>query len=168
MRKQILILVILILIVRTTLFAQNNERPLNSIQINLLGDASIISINYDIQFLISSTFILSGKVGLGYNQELELCFSGSCPSPKNFTTLPHHITGNIGKGRHFFEFGIGGTVIVGNTKQIYFLYPMIGYRILPLNSGKLNFRIFGQIPFSGLGADDILFVPFGLSVGRSF
>lgn len=166
MRKQILILVIVI--ARTTLFAQNNERPLNSIQINLLGDASIISINYDKQFLISSTFVLSGKLGLGYNQEFELCFTGSCPSPKNFTTIPHHITGNIGKGRHFFEFGIGGTVIVGNTKQIYFLYPMVGYRILPLNAGKLNFRIFGQIPFSGLGADDILFVPFGLSLGRSF
>ena len=166
MRKQILITVLVI--AGTALFAQNNERPLNSIQINLLGDASIISINYDKQFLISSTFILSGKLGLGYNEEFKLCIWGPCSPPEKYMTIPHHITGNIGKGRHFFEFGLGRTVINGNTNQNYLLYPIVGYRILPLNSSKLNFRIFGQIPFSGLETEDIIFIPFGLSLGISF
>lgn len=167
MRKQILVTVLLM--VSSTLFAQDNERPLNSIQVNLLGDASIISINYDKQFLISPTFILSSKFGLGYNEEFQICIFGPCSSPpEKYLTIPHHITGNIGKGKHFFEFGLGGTIISGNTNQNYFLYPIVGYRVLPLNSNKVNFRVFGQIPFSGLETEDILFIPFGLSLGISF
>lgn len=154
--------------VSSTLFAQDNERPLNSIQLNLLGDASLISINYDKQFLISQTFILSSKFGLGYNEEFQLCIFGPCSSPEKYLTIPHHITGNIGKRKHFFEFGLGGTIISGNTNQNYFLYPIVGYRILPLNSNKVNFRVFGQIPFTGLEIEDILFIPFGLSIGISF
>jgi hypothetical protein len=167
------ILIFILLSARVVLFAQEtiisyDSRPLNSIYINLLGDASIISINYDKQFLISSNFILSGKLGLGYNEEFQICLEGSCPSPDKYLTIPHHITGNIGKDRHFFEFGLGGTIISGNTPQKYLLYPIVGYRILPLQSKKVNFRIFGQIPFSGLETKDILFVPFGLSLGVSF
>jgi len=167
MRRQILITVLVL--VSSTLFAQDNERPLNSIQINLLGDASIISINYDKQFLISPTFILSSKLGLGYNEEFQLCIFGPCSSPpEKYLTIPHHITGNVGKGRHFFEFGLGGTIIIRDTNQNYFLYPIVGYRILPLNSNKVNFRVFGQIPFTGLETEDIIFIPFGLSLGISF
>ena len=93
------------------LFAQNQEeivdaRPLNSINLNLLGDASLISINYERQFLVSPAFILSSKLGLGYNFEF-IIFG----NPEHYLTIPHHITGNIGKGRHFFEFGLGGTII---------------------------------------------------------
>lgn len=169
-----IILLTLLLIAGATLFAQgqeeiNNDRPLNSINLNLLGDASLISLNYEKQSLLSPTFILSSKLGLGYNEEFQLCIFGPCSSPpEKYLTIPHHITGNIGKGIHFFEFGLGGTIIYGKTSQPYFLYPIVGYRILPLKSGKFNFRIFGQIPFSGLEADDILFIPFGLNFGVSF
>lgn len=150
------------------LFAQNQEeivdaRPLNSINLNLLGDASLISINYERQFLVSPAFILSSKLGLGYNFEF-IIFG----NPEHYLTIPHHITGNIGKGRHFFEFGLGGTIINGNTTQPYILYPIVGYRILPLKSNEITFRIFGQIPFSGIETDDILFIPFGLNLGVSF
>lgn len=164
MRRKILITAFIF--AGLTLFAQNNDRPLNSIQINLLGDASIISINYDKQFLISSTFILSGKLGLGYNEEFKICVWGPCSPSEKYMTIPHHITGNIGKGRHFFEFGLGGTIISGSADKNYLLYPIVGYRILPLNSNKVNFRIFGQIPFSGL-PEDIIYIPVGLSLGIS-
>jgi len=172
MRKVTLVLILLTSGI--AIFAQNkNElvypRPFNSIDLNLLGDASIISINYDRQFLVSPSFILSGKIGLGYNQEFQLCVFGPCSSPPHkYLTITHHITGNFGKGRHFFEFGLGGTIIIGNTTQPYLLYPIIGYRFLPLRSDKLNFRIFGQIPLTGLETDDIMFLPFGLSLGISF
>lgn len=166
MKKQILITVLAM--VCSTLFAQNNERPLNSIQINLFGDASIVSINYDKQFLISPAFILSSKFGLGYNEEFQLCIFGPCSPPEKYLTIPHHITGNFGKGKHFFEFGLGGTIISGNTNQNYFLYTIVGYRILPLNSNKVNFRLYGQIPFTGFKIEDIFFIPFGLSSGISF
>lgn len=172
MRKVILVLILLNTDI--ILFAQNqkelvNTRPLNSISLNLLGDASIISLNYERQFLVSPTFILSSKLGFGYNEEFQLCISGPCSSaPEMYLTVPHHITVNIGKGRHFFEFGLGGTIINGNTTQPYLLYPIVGYRILPLRSNKINIRIFGLLPFSGLETDDILFIPFGLSIGESF
>ena len=176
MRK--LILVTLQLYTSILLYAQKQEeiintRPLNSISLNLLGDASIVSLNYERQFLISPSFILTSKLGSGYNEEnqLSICFSGSCPpspSPERYFTIPHHITGNLGKGRHFFEFGLGGTFILGNTTQPYLLYPIVGYRILPLQSDKINFRVFSLIPFSGLYTDDIVFIPLGLNLGISF
>ncbi|WP_418262714.1 hypothetical protein [Flavobacterium faecale] len=155
-------------------FPQNHidstpKRPLNSIFINLLGDASIISANYEKLFFVNSSFILSGKLGLGYNEEYELCIFGSCSSStEQYLTIPHHITGNWGKGRNFFEFGLGGTIINGNTSQNYLLYPIVGYRLQPLKSNKVNFRIFGQIPFSGIETVDILFIPFGVSAGVNF
>ncbi|MBT34180.1 MAG: hypothetical protein CMO01_31335 [Thalassobius sp.] len=175
---RMLILVALQLTVSVALFAQDDdelidERPLNSISLNLLGDASLISINYERQFIINPSFILSSKLGAGFNKEfqLNLCFSGSCPnppSPDTFFTIPHHITGNIGKERHFFEFGLGGTNIVGNTSQPYLFYPIIGYRLLPEEADNINFRIFLQIPFSGLDTDKIVFSPLGLNFGISF
>lgn len=170
MRK--IFLLTILLIMRTIVSAQNHEeridaRPLNSININLIGDASLISINYERQYFISPTFILTGKLGFGYNEEFQLCFFGECGPAEKYLTIPHHITANLGKGRHFFEFGLGGTIICGNTSQPYFLYPMVGYRLLPLESNRINFRIFGQIPFSGFDTDDIIFFPFGLNLGIS-
>jgi hypothetical protein len=45
------------------------DRPLNNISLNLLGDASILSINFEKQYLVRKSFILTTKFGLGYNQE---------------------------------------------------------------------------------------------------
>ena len=171
-----LILIFILLSIGIVLFAHDpietidaiDSRPLNSVYINLFGDASIISFNYERLFLLSPTFILSSKLGLGFNEEFKICLFGPCPPEEKYLTIPHHLTGNVGKGRHFFEFGLGGTIISGNTTQPYLFYPIIGYRILPLKSNKINFRVFGQIPFSGLETDDIVFIPFGLSLGISF
>lgn len=168
-----IVLLTILLFAGRLLFAQNEDdiidsRPLNNISLNFLGDASIISFNYERQFLVNSSFILSNKLGFGYNEEFEFCIFGPCSAAEKYLTIPHHLTGNIGKGKHFFEFGLGGTIITGNTTQHYLLYPIVGYRILPLKSNKLNFRIFGQLPFSGIVTDDILFLPFGLNFGVSF
>lgn len=164
---------IILLLIGRLLFAQNQEdniitRPLNNISLNLLGDASLISINYERQILVSPTFIISNKLGFGYNEEFNLCIFGGCGPPERYLTIPHHITGNIGKGRHFFEFGLGGTIVNGNTTQPYLVYPIVGYRHLPLEPKKISFRIFAQIPFSGRITDDILFIPAGLNLGISF
>lgn len=145
-----------------------DERPLNNIYINLLGDASRVSINYERHFLVGTTFNLTSKLGLGYNEEFN--FGGS--SPDKYFTLPHHITGNLGKGRHFFEFGLGGTFLTGNKTLFYYLYPTIGYRISPLKSKKINFRIFGQLPLYKYDKldqlNDFTLLPIGLSMGISF
>ena len=172
-----MLLVVLLTTISLMSFSQKQEeiidtRPLNNININLLGDASRVSINYERQFLVSTTFNLTSKLGLGYNQEYQLCLGGGCGPPDKYFTLPHHITGNLGKGRHFFEFGFGGTFLTGNKTLFYYIYPTIGYRISPLKSKKINFRIFGQVPlykFDRLDQlNDFIFLPFGLSMGMSF
>mgnify|MGYP003327803738 CR=1 FL=1 len=123
------------------------DRLLNNISLNLLGDASIISINYEKQYLVGKSYILSSKVGLGYNQEFCISFgTGSCSPVEDYLTIPHHFTANIGKGRSFFEFGLGGTILSGKTTWPYILYGIIGYRFQPLQSNKFNFRIYLQPP----------------------
>ena len=174
MKKFILFLIIIIS--GKIIFAQDNDdfavkRPVNSIYINLLGDASIISINYERILSIDSPVIWTSKLGLGYNQESQWCLWG-CPTrpPYNYITIPHHITGNLGRGKRFFEFGLGGTIIIGNTTEPYIPYPIIGYRrFLQVEQKTYVFRIFIQFPFSGdILRNDIVFIPFGLSWGRSF
>jgi hypothetical protein len=170
--KKILTVLILVMSV-TILNAQNNNdsiniRPLNGINLNLLGDASWFSINYERLFSISPSFIITGKIGLGYNREFAPYYAAS-----KYFTIPHHITGNLGKGRHLFEFGLGGTIINENSDHYldYIFYPIIGYRFLPLKSNHINFRLFSNIPywaFSGRELGYIIFIPFGLSIGISF
>jgi hypothetical protein len=167
------ILILILFYIRISLCAQvsiesDGSRPLNSIYISILGDASIFSFNYERVFLVNKNFIISSKLGLGYNKELDFCIWGTCPPPTRYLTIPHHITGNVGMGRHFFEFGLGGTLIKDIKTQPYIFYPILGYRIFPLKSNKINFRVFGQVPFSGLNIDEIIFVPLGLSLGVSF
>ncbi len=172
MRK--LILVLFLLNFGKVLFAQDiyeevETRPLNNVGLNFVGDASLVSINYERQILISPNIIISSRIGLGYYGEFQLCWGGPCNTPPDrYLTIPHHITSNIGKGRHFFEFGFGGVVIDGNTPQPYIFYPVVGYRILPLLSKKISFRLFVQVPFSGLVVGDIFFLPAGFSFGLAF
>ena len=155
------------------------DRPLNNISLNLLGDASIISINYEKQYLVGKSYILSTKVGLGYNQEFCISFgTGSCSPVEDYLTIPHHFTANIGKRRSFFEFGLGGTILSGETSEPYILYGIIGYRFLPFHSNKFNFRIYLQPPIpirelkkpvdNDFPHPDIRYIPFGVSVGFSF
>ena len=36
--------------------------------------------------------------------------------------------------------------------KMNYLYPIVGYRIQPLRSGKINFRIFGSLPIWDLAS----------------
>jgi hypothetical protein len=145
------------------------NQPSNNIYINLLGDASIISINYERRFYVTPTYFLIGKIGYGYNEEFDLCVLGTCASFEKYPTIPHHISVNIGKRRHYLEVGIGGTYIGGKADEKYIIYPIAGYRLHPLRKNKINFRIYGEYPLSGdLLREEILFIPIGFSMGLSF
>ncbi len=168
------ILIITLLILGSNSFAQklvksNQARPLNSIGVNILGDASEISANYERFFLIKDNFILSSKISFGFNEKLYDCHFLVKPcAKKTLFTVSNHLTGNIGKGISFFEFGLGETFLIGNNTTSYMIYPMIGFRILPLKSNKLNFRIFGQFPLMKTKPSGILFIPIGFYFGVSF
>ena len=143
------------------------DRPMNNINLNLLGDASLIALNYERLFFINDHFFLAGKIGMGYNETFNILCWGGCYTERYFT-IPHSITGNLGGGRHFFEFGLGGTFLNGSNWDFYRLYPILGYRLQPLQYKRVNFRIFGTAPFSGWdNINDIFFSPVGLSLGLS-
>jgi hypothetical protein len=147
----------------------SSSRPKNIYYVNLLGDASLISLNYERSFGNSKIFFLSPGIGLGYNQELDLNLFGSGSSnPRSFITVPHHITGNIGSGAHYFEFGFGGTIILGNTNNHYLFYPVLGYKIHPKSNQKLFFKIFTNIAPFFAKSEDASFAVFGLGLGGSF
>tara|TARA_B100001248_G_scaffold51917_1_gene33779 strand:- start:458 stop:970 length:513 start_codon:yes stop_codon:yes gene_type:complete len=151
----------------------SQDRPLNNIGINLVGDASHVSIHYEKLQLTDKSYIFGYKLGIGYNQEFQLCIFGPCSSPaENYLTIPHHVTANLGTSKSFFEFGLGGTMLVGETKVPYIFYPILGYRFLPLYSNKLNFRIYFQPPVQFVdgptGHPEIPLVIGGMSIGFSF
>jgi hypothetical protein len=111
-------------------------------------------------------------MGIGYNAHLDdFEFQG------NYLTLPQHITMNFGKRKSFFEIGIGGTLFIGkdlpNNGTVYYdVYPIIGYRLHPLLSKKVNFRIYSSFPPSFIISDWETFTfwwfPFGISLGIGF
>jgi hypothetical protein len=143
-------------------------RPANSINGNLMGDGSILSLNYERLFPDGKNLFWAGSIGIGFSEEFQICVFGPCDPPKKYTIIPHHFTANLGKKKHFFEAGFGGSYVGGSTSEHYFLYPIIGYRYQPLKAKKLNFRVFGSMPVGGLKTEDILFVPLGLSAGICF
>ncbi|MCU0461434.1 MAG: hypothetical protein MUF36_05390 [Bacteroidales bacterium] len=163
------ILLVILSIPGIFLFAQSKsdtatKRPLNNFNLNLLGEASLISFNYERLLFISPKFFLTGQLGIGYNEEFQL-FDNS--PPEKYTIISHHITGNYGKMRHFFEFGLFGAIVSGKTDHHYLLGPVAGYRIQPLSSGKINIRIYGNIPVLGFETE-MTFIPVGISFGLCF
>lgn len=147
------------------------SRPLNNIYVNIFGDVSLVSVNYERIKIISPYFFLSGNIGVGHQSEIQICFFGDCtfPESQKFITFPHHLTANVGKKRHFLEVGLGGTYVYGKTQKKYFIFPLIGYRIQPLKSKKAIFRLyFNTSAFNSFEENVYLNIPVGLSIGICF
>ena len=133
------------------LFAQNRSdtiemRPFNNINFNI-GEGSFNSLNYERLFYIDPRFFLAGQVGIGQTGKLD---ASDSTSPKTYTTIPHHFTGNLGKKRSFFEFGLSGLIVTGDVNKHYMFGPIVGYRLQPLKSKRVNFRVYINFPFSSL------------------
>ena len=145
-----------------------SERPKNNVYLNLSGDASVFSMNYERLFISNSKFFLTGKLGIGLGQNLPI---GRLDT---YLTIPQHITGNIGSGISYFELGFGASLINGAGNTYYIAYPIIGYRIQPRNSNNVIFRVFANIPIGSYDSlmdptgDGLIFLPIGISVGGSF
>jgi hypothetical protein len=148
--------------------AFSHLRPPNSIYMNLFGDASIFSINYERLFFNNRKFFLAGNAGIGYSESLDLPITST-----SLLSIPMHITGNVnisGK-RQFLEFGFGGTLLYYQNFKFwdYSIYPLIGYRWQPLKSGKFTFRIFVSYPLTDkIDIDSYWFSPVGMSIGFAF
>lgn len=165
------------------LFAQNQEaslakKPLNNIYLSTLGaDLTVVAINYERLFLMRSKFFLTVELGIGYNKQVDIWESGQKP---NYLTFPHHLTMNVGKRKSFFEYGIGGTLFLGEDlpenklgETVYYdIYPIIGYRLHPLKSKKVNFRVFASFPPSFIISEwetlTFWWFPLGVGLGIGF
>jgi hypothetical protein len=147
-----------------------SERPKNNIFLNICGDGSIASLNYERLFFAEPEhFFIAAGAGAGMNFFVTIRNDNGKPySLENYLIIPHHATANIGMGRHFFEFGVGGAFLSGPRAQPYLPSLMAGYRLQPWNTNKLHLRVFGSYPLEGLEKFEILYIPVGLSVGWSF
>ncbi|HLF65739.1 MAG TPA: hypothetical protein VI603_18405 [Saprospiraceae bacterium] len=145
------------------------KRPANSFNVNLLGDASIVSCSYERLFYTKSNFFIAAKLGVGYSKEFRICFGRCTTRPNTYLTIPHHLTMNLGKRTSFLEIGIGGTKVSSLTFRNYLLYPIIGYRYQPIRINQASFRISIHVPVIGRNKEeDVLFSPFGFNLGVCF
>ena len=112
---------------------------------------------------------MAGTVGVGYAidyDDLSFFCDRGC-NVREFLSIPHVVTMNIGIDKYFLEVGLGGTYLYNNSETFYKLYPVIGYRKRLPGSNK-DFRVFIIIPLSGLAAEPVTVSPIGLSFGRQF
>ena len=141
-------------------------RPRHNINLNLFGDASIVSVNYEQLFANNRKFFIAGNVGIGYSES-----SGLPNKNTSLLAIPLHVSANYGEKRHYLEMGLGGTLLFyGNLSYWdYCIYPMIGYRLQPKKKDKFSFRIYAGYPVTDkIDMDNYWFFPVGISVGFCF
>ncbi len=166
MKKNVFVLVVIAWMLVFFGYAQEGDQepensPLQSVAFNILGEASGLSLNYERFFVLNDKMLLSAKIGMGVVHEFELCIFGNCSPLRTFLTVPHHVTLNLGKRRHFFEIGMGGTLL----GSYYILYPVAGWKIIPEHPGGFYFRLFTELPIHWSDGARVIFWPIGISLG---
>ncbi len=149
-------------------------RASGDICLGAIGDASLFSLNIEAIAPIDSMFAFVIGFGVGFNPGDLNTDNSICiivPTCKDldgpFITFPAHITFNIGKGVVCSEFGLGAVMISGKGAKNGFIYPTLGFRVLPFEPRNLAFRIYIDIPMNNI-PDYIKFIPVGISFGLSF
>jgi hypothetical protein len=158
------------------LSAQENEallpeRLMNNITVNLLGDGSNVSLNYERWLKLNDLMFLTGKIGVGYGKKITIdnLVDSIMPTPPVYFTIPANVSFNIGKGRHFAEAGFGSTITIGDVNPHFLYYFTGGYRLQPLKKWNMSLRIFGNYLFNSLeNFKNLYFIPFGISFGIAF
>ncbi len=148
-----------------------NKRPKKNLFLDFAGNGGLISINHEKIHLISFKLMRVYKIGFGYTQDYSL------KDPQNyFISIPTNITLCFGKRRLLFELGLGATIFLNVNDSFYEFsyYPIVGYRFQPFKANKLFFKAAISLP-QNLGSSNysiysskILFIPVGLSIGKSF
>ena len=147
-----------------------NQRPIKNIFIGIGGDGGAGLLIKRIR-LMSFDFHDS-KDWPGYSKQW---YNDSVYG--NFISIPANLTFAIGKRNHMFEVGIGSTIFLNLKDPTYqaCLYPIFGYRIQPLKSNKVFFRICIIIPttlssesYFTIKNTNTIFTPVSIGIGRSF
>lgn len=160
--------VLLFLTLSVQIFGQKEidyreDRPNNTISHSTWGDG-ITGITYERLFFIHPEFLIVAKLGLAYSQNLKI-FGGSTD---HFILFPHHLTANFGRKYVFGEIGLGGSIVRGDGFKDYYIYPMAGIRFLPIQSKRIFFKIYLQVPYSIRGVLNAFITPVGVNFGIAF
>ena len=149
------------------LFSQVKYREAKNSIIANFGGGVVGSLEYERawfarenQFMISSIGLGAGVEGQVYN------LFGDVEDPEWYVISQQKLTYNIGLETNFFEFGLGGIYVSGNTTQPYIAYPILGYRFIGENNS--TFKVYIAWPFSGIETDDLGFFPIGINFGQFF
>jgi len=146
---------------RTSLSTGDQSRAQN-VFVEIGGQGLLFTANYDTRFSNRRNGI-GGRAGIGY-----LSLDGD-----NITTIPIGLNYLLGSGKHFFEVGLGATVIatsgddfsiVGEEASNLMGTMSFSYRLQPVNNG-FALRA-GLTPIFGKN----FFIPYyaGLSLGYTF
>lgn len=140
-----------------------DQRRAQNVFVEIGGQGLLFTANYDSRFS-NRRDGLGGRIGIGY-----IASEGD-----NATTVPISMNYLLGKGKHFFEVGIGATLIATSGTDNSFFFNennsnVIGtmsfsYRLQPLDNG-FSLRV-GLTPV--FNSD--FFIPYygGLSLGYTF
>lgn len=150
-------------------------RPRNNTCFFFISNGSLISLGYERLLTVSEGYFIAGGLALGYSVEP---FS----LRESYWSFPHQITMNLGRKRSFFEFGLGGNMVIGMTDETegffdtedrkYIVFVTFGYRFQPVEKERIMFKIGISlpIPFTNFVPDEVdtFFWPGGYTVGLSF
>jgi len=153
------------------------EQLNNIFYLGLFSEGQVLSISYDHLFHKPKKNF-SHIIGLqyGYYEEIDLVpqldldifgtgsSSGSSYSRtrahKIYYTLNAHYLLDFGKKRSKLEMGLGG----GSRGSDFFMYQVVGYRLMPLKTANFSLKLSVNIPLFGMN----FFPPVGLNVGFGF
>lgn len=134
----------------------------NNFNINILGNVSYISVQYERLFFLNPKSSITVGLGVGYSSEFVIIGD----PPEEYITYPMYITFNlIHREKHFFNIGIGSTIIKNNQNRYNYIYTVLSYRMR--TSKKFNFGPFFNIPINKHD-NEILYSPIGFSLGICF
>ncbi len=150
-------------------------RPGNNVCFFFISNGSLISLGYERLLIVSEGYFIAGGLALGYSVE-------PFTLRESYWSFPHQITMNLGRKRSFFEFGLGGNLLMGMTDETegffdtedrkYIVFVTFGYRFQPVEKERVMFKIGISlpIPFTNFVPDEVdtFFWPGGYTVGLSF
>jgi len=157
---------------------KNTPQQLNNVfYVGLFSEGQVLSISYD-HFFHKPEKNLSHIIGVqyGYYEEIDLIpqldldifgtgsssgssYSRTRPNKINYTLNAHYLL-DFGKKRSKFEVGIGG----GSYDAEFFMYQVVGYRLMPLKNANFSLKLSVNIPLFGVD----FFPPVGLNIGFGF
>jgi hypothetical protein len=150
-----------------------NVRYANILFFSGFGGTSLLAAHYETNFLNKTHFFLSNTSGFGITKTNARLFRIGLFTPFNrYFTLQNNLAANIGKKHHFAEIGAAGTLFMGRTRNVFFVYPVLSYKYIPIkdayDKSGYYFKIFSNMNYINSEALPFVDSYFGVGFGGKF